>query len=1010
MAFDLGSLVTRMVVEGRGQFENDINAGGLALGRAAKQGDEFGLALGTMSTGTKRFSDGVAIAGAEVLSLGDRGRLAFTQVGTGLTVAGLAIGALVGLAVAKYAEYDAALSRSVAVTGAYGDELKAVRQLTLDLGSSTIFTATEAAEGVTELGKAGIRTSDILGGALSGSLSLAAAGELAVADAAAVSATTLNQFNLQGKDSVHVSDLLAAAAGKAQGSVTDMGMALKQSGLVANQMGLSVEETTGTLAAFASAGLIGSDAGTSFRTMLLALATPTAQQTELMKEYGIEAYKAGNFVGITSLAEQLRSGKLAQATQQQRDYALGVIFGSDAIRAANVLYDEGARGIQGWIGKVNDAGYAAKIAAINTDNLKGDLEKLGGAFDTALIKAGAGADGILRDLVQSTTELISGFSELPDWLQQVVLGGVALTAGLLLLAGATTIGIVKMIEFRAALAVIRAEMPLTTAAFGRLATFMTGPWGIAIAAAVVGLTLLNDWLQESKASTEELTAVVQGNKASAETMYETFRKGTLIRMDNLNNDLQRTLDLTGANPNAFSTFFAGVAVTQMRSTLAQVGETLADLVVTDLPSAQKAFAKFSAETDGTRESQIALLAAMPAYREALIAQATELGTYSVKHNQAQNDTALLALAQGESKETAQDAAAAYKEAADEADALGDQLSQLIDLVNEANGIGQDAVTSNAAYQDSLAGITDEVNSQKEAFIQLQRDAYEAANGSLDGFVGTLDGFSVSLDENTRAGSANAAMLAGVASDAQEAAQAQFDLDVKTMSAKDATDRYLETLSLSREALINQALANGFTAEEVQKLTDKIFNLPPQKQIDLLVDTATASTAVDGFITRFDGRRIRVAVDAVSGRTVYNNGTGVGMGWEAYGGIVRHMAAGGMLSNAGAQPQIKRAGDLTVWAEHETGGEAYVPFALDRRGRSEGLMQQIAGIFGGTYIPAGAGHAAEGMISGGVPVASAGVAPVFKIYIGETELRVIAQQQVDESLTELNVAYQGGTTE
>jgi len=108
---------------------------------------------------------------------------------------------------------------------------------------------------VTELGKAGIGTADILGGALAGSLDLAAAGEIGVAQAAEIAATTLVQFRLAGSETTHVADLLAAAAGKAQGGVTDMAAALGQSGLVASQMGLSVEETTGTLAAFASAGL-----------------------------------------------------------------------------------------------------------------------------------------------------------------------------------------------------------------------------------------------------------------------------------------------------------------------------------------------------------------------------------------------------------------------------------------------------------------------------------------------------------------------------------------------------------------------------------------------------------------------------------------------------------------------------------------------------------------------------------------------------------------------------------
>jgi TP901 family phage tail tape measure protein len=162
-----------------------------------------------------------------------------------------------------------------------------------------------------------------------------------VGEAAEIAATAMTQFGLSGKDVPHIADLLAAGANKAQGSVHDLGYALKMGGLVGHQFGLSVDETTGTLAAFASAGLIGRDSGTSFKTMLLHLANPTAKTRDLMKELGINVYDAqGKFIGITQLAEVLRT-KLAGLTEAQRNQALAQIFGTDAIRGANVLYRQG---------------------------------------------------------------------------------------------------------------------------------------------------------------------------------------------------------------------------------------------------------------------------------------------------------------------------------------------------------------------------------------------------------------------------------------------------------------------------------------------------------------------------------------------------------------------------------------------------------------------------------------------------------------------------------------------
>lgn len=345
-------------------------------------------------------------------------------------VGAAAVGAA-ALSIRAFANFDQAMSNVQAATHASTNEMDALREAALEAGARTVFSATEAAGAIENLAKAGVSTEDILNGGLNGALDLAAAGGLEVADAAEIAATALTQFNLEGDDMTHVADLLAAAAGKAQGDVSDMAMALKQSGLVANQFGLSIEETTGTLAAFASAGLLGSDAGTSFRSMLLHLGNPTGEARDLMQQLGIAAYDAqGSFVGMSSLAEQLAT-KLGPLPQAQRDAALATIFGSDAIRAANVLYQQGAEGIDGWIEKVDDQGFAAETAAIRLDNLKGDLEELGGAFETALINLGEGADGPLRGLVQGATDVVNKFAEMPDGAQTALLaivGGGGLVA------------------------------------------------------------------------------------------------------------------------------------------------------------------------------------------------------------------------------------------------------------------------------------------------------------------------------------------------------------------------------------------------------------------------------------------------------------------------------------------------------------------------------------------------------------------------------------------------------
>lgn len=353
--------------------------------------------------------------------------------------AGMGVGLIgaAGMAVKFAADFDKQMSSVSAATNASAADMERMRAAALQAGADTKYSATEAAQGIEELAKAGVSTSAILSGGLSGALDLAAAGGLDVAEAAETAASAMTQFGLAGGQVPHIADLLAAAAGKAQGSVHDMGYALSQSGLVAHQMGLSVEDTTGTLAAFASAGLLGSDAGTSLKTAMLMLANPSEKAADLMTELGINAYNAqGQFVGVTNLAGQLKT-QLSTLTQEQRNAALATIFGSDAIRAASVLYEQGSSGIQDWINKVNDQGYAAEVAAKKTDNLAGDVERLQGSLETLSIESASGATSGLRTMVQAADRLVNSVAAIPAPVQNagVLIAGVG---GAALLAAAGT--------------------------------------------------------------------------------------------------------------------------------------------------------------------------------------------------------------------------------------------------------------------------------------------------------------------------------------------------------------------------------------------------------------------------------------------------------------------------------------------------------------------------------------------------------------------------------------------
>lgn len=344
--------------------------------------------------------------------------LALQYVGVGAAVEG--VRQVIGSAIDTVVEFDRSLSRIKALGGEYAANIGQIGEAAKTAGVDFGFTATQSLSAVEALAKAGVTSEQILSGGLTGALTLAASGTLDVGQAAEIAANAMTQFGLQGEDVTHIADLLAAGANSATGEVGDFAFALKQSGLVASQAGIGIEETVGTLTAFASAGLLGSDAGTSFRTMLLRLSKPTEESAAAMERLGIAAFDSeGAFVGIESLAGQLQS-QLSGLTDEQRQNALATIFGSDAIRAASVLYEQGSEGIANYTKTVNQSGFAQKVAAEQTNNLRGDLDKAKAGWEAFVlsIEDGSGTIGsAFRSLVQGFTQELNALANADGFLE-----------------------------------------------------------------------------------------------------------------------------------------------------------------------------------------------------------------------------------------------------------------------------------------------------------------------------------------------------------------------------------------------------------------------------------------------------------------------------------------------------------------------------------------------------------------------------------------------------------------
>ncbi|MGG1673325.1 phage tail tape measure protein [Paenibacillus sp. NRS-1783] len=469
------------------------------------------------------------------------------KVGAGITAFGAAIAGGLGVAVKSATDFEQGMANAYSVMAP--EEVskfrKELEQLAITMGAQTKYSATEAAQGIEELIKAGVSVQDVMKGGLSGALSLATAGELELGDAAEIASTALNAFKSDAISVQDAADVLAGAANASATSVSELKFGLSQAAAVASGVGLSFKDTATTLAVFAQNGLKGSDAGTSLKTMLLRL-TPTtdaaASEFDRLGLYSFNAQKAmdylvkhgvkptssatkdvvnammsysaqiagvkvgtskankafdamafnsgamssafydanGNLKSMAEIADILQNA-LKGMTAEQRQVSLNTLFGSDAIRGANILFKEGAKGVEEMaaaMGKIS----AQDVAAQKLDTFKGAMEELNGSVETAQISIGRSLIPALRTLAGVVQSAVDVFNGLSDGTKNFIAVAGAITAVIALIVG-------PMLILAGFIPQIAAGLSMLAPAFAVL----TGPIGIAVAAiasVVAGLTYL----------------------------------------------------------------------------------------------------------------------------------------------------------------------------------------------------------------------------------------------------------------------------------------------------------------------------------------------------------------------------------------------------------------------------------------------------------------------------------------------------------------------------------------
>lgn len=403
-------------------------------------------------------------------------------IGTKLTVGVTTPITLAGeRAVTTAAEFESAMSRTQGALNATSEEMESLTDLAIEMGAQTIFSASDAGDAMNELAKGGLTIADIQAGALKSTMDLAASSGMDMATSANTIVKAMGGFQLSAEQTNEAVNALAGAAAASASDVSDISMALSQAAASANNAGWSIQDTTAVLGAFADAGIVGSDAGTSLKTMLQRLSAPTDEAAALMEQLGINVYDSdGHMLDAAGVAQELQAA-LAGLGDQQRAQALDTIFGADATRAATVLMNEGAEGIAKYTQATNDQTAAERLANAQLGPLQKSIENMKGSIETASIAVG----DILTPKVQAAADWISQlanrFTNMSPQAQKAVLAIVGIAAA----AGPVLIVLGKLVS---SFGIVTGAVGSMTKAIsgikniGGIFSAITSPVGLAVAA------------------------------------------------------------------------------------------------------------------------------------------------------------------------------------------------------------------------------------------------------------------------------------------------------------------------------------------------------------------------------------------------------------------------------------------------------------------------------------------------------------------------------------------------
>lgn len=384
------------------------------LDEARRSADHTADSIDELGNEVEDTDDALEDAGGSALKFGDilKAHLASGVILGAVKKLASAVWAFAKNAVEAGKAFDKAMSQVAATMGVPVRQIKELRDFAKEMGSTTAFSAVQAAEGLNVLAMAGLSAKEQMA-ALPEVLNLAAAGNLSLESSAAYVTGTIKGFKDEMSNAQQYTDLIAKGATLANTSVTGLGDALSRSAATANGYKQSADSVTLSLLRLAEQNLEGEAASTALNRAMADLYTPTAAAKQVLEELGFSAYtEAGAARDFNEVVDALNQS-LAGMTDAQRNANLAAIFTTQGLNAFNKMISASPEKLDAFRAGLDSAfGSSAQQAETQLDNLAGDMTLLDSAMEGLKIKISEGLEPTLRTLAQAATTVVSALSAL----------------------------------------------------------------------------------------------------------------------------------------------------------------------------------------------------------------------------------------------------------------------------------------------------------------------------------------------------------------------------------------------------------------------------------------------------------------------------------------------------------------------------------------------------------------------------------------------------------------------